>query len=85
MVAVDDKWPSEAQEHIAFISVSSPFSFLLFYFLIELQLIYDVVLLSGIQQSNSDLGFLPGESHSQKSLADDSPWDQKELDMTEVT
>jgi len=26
--------------------------------------------------------FLPGESHEQRSLADHSPWDRKELDMT---
>ena len=29
--------------------------------------------------------FLPGESHGQRSLADNSPWSSKELDMTEVT
>ena len=29
--------------------------------------------------------FLPGESHGQSSLADFSPWGQKELDTTEVT
>ena len=27
--------------------------------------------------------FLPGEFHEQRSLADYSPWDHKELDMTE--
>ena len=27
--------------------------------------------------------FLPGESHGQRSLEDYSPWDHKELDMTE--
>ena len=27
--------------------------------------------------------FLLGESHGQRSLADDSPWGHKELDMTE--
>ena len=27
--------------------------------------------------------FLPGESHGQRSLVDYSPWDGKELDMTE--
>ena len=27
--------------------------------------------------------FLPGESHGQRSLAGYSPWDCKELDMTE--
>ena len=26
--------------------------------------------------------FLPGKSHGQRSLADYSPWDHKELDMT---
>ena len=26
--------------------------------------------------------FLPGESHGQRSLAGSSPWDHKELDMT---
>ena len=30
-------------------------------------------------------GFLPGESHGQRSLADYSPWDLKESDMTEAT
>ena len=29
--------------------------------------------------------FLPGKSHGQQSLADYSPWDHKELDMTEHT
>ena len=29
--------------------------------------------------------FLPGEFHGQKSLVDYSPWDRKELDMTEHT
>ena len=29
--------------------------------------------------------FLPGESHGQRNLAGFSPWDHKELDMTEVT
>ena len=29
--------------------------------------------------------FLPGESDGQRSLADYSPWDHKELDTTEVT
>ena len=29
--------------------------------------------------------FLPGESHGWKSLAGYSPWDHKELDMTEAT
>ena len=29
--------------------------------------------------------FLPGESHSRRSLAGSSPWGLKELDMTEVT
>ena len=29
--------------------------------------------------------FLPGESLGQRSLVGYSPWDQKELDMTEVT
>ena len=29
--------------------------------------------------------FLPGESHGQRSLAGCSPWDHKELDVTEVT
>ena len=28
--------------------------------------------------------FLPGESHGQRSLVDDSPWGSKELDMTEM-
>ena len=27
--------------------------------------------------------FLPGESHGRRSLADNSPWGHKELDMTE--
>ena len=27
--------------------------------------------------------FVPGKSHGQRSLADYSPWDQKELDTTE--
>ena len=27
--------------------------------------------------------FLPGKSHGQRSLVDYSPWDHKELDMTE--
>ena len=30
-------------------------------------------------------GFLPGESHGQRSLAGYSPWGHKESDMTEVT
>ena len=30
-------------------------------------------------------GFLPGESHGQKSLAGYSPWGRKELDTTEAT
>ena len=29
--------------------------------------------------------FLPGESHGQRSLVGYSPWDHRELDMTEVT
>ena len=29
--------------------------------------------------------FLPGESHGQRSLANYSPWDCKELDTTEAT
>ena len=29
--------------------------------------------------------FLPGESHEQRCLAGASPWDHKELDMTEAT
>ena len=29
--------------------------------------------------------FLPGESHGWKSLVGYSPWDHKELDMTEAT
>ena len=29
--------------------------------------------------------FLPGESHSQRSLAGYSPWGRQELDMTEAT
>jgi len=29
--------------------------------------------------------FLPGESHGQRSLASYSPWDLKEVDMTEMT
>ena len=29
-------------------------------------------------------GFLPGESHGQRSLADYSPWGHKESDMTEL-
>ena len=29
--------------------------------------------------------FLPGEAHGQRSLAGYSPWDRKELDMTEHT
>ena len=29
--------------------------------------------------------FLPGESHGQRSLVDNSPWGCKELDMTQVT
>ena len=29
--------------------------------------------------------FLPGESHGQRSLASYSPWDLKELDITEMT
>ena len=28
--------------------------------------------------------FLPGESHGQRSLTGDSPWDGKELGMTEL-
>ena len=28
--------------------------------------------------------FLPGESHGQRSLIGDDPWDHKESDMTEV-
>ena len=31
------------------------------------------------------LVFVPGESHGQRSLVCYSPWDRKELDMTEVT
>ena len=31
----------------------------------------------------TDLVFLPGESHGQRSLADYSPWGRKELDTTE--
>ena len=31
------------------------------------------------------LVFLPGKSHGQRSLAGCSPWDPKELDMTEET
>ena len=31
------------------------------------------------------LGFLPGESHRQRSLVGCSPWGRTELDMTEVT
>ena len=30
-------------------------------------------------------GFLPGESHGQRSLVGYSPWGRKESDMTEVT
>ena len=30
-------------------------------------------------------GFLPGESHGQKSLVGYSPWDRKESDMTKET
>ena len=29
--------------------------------------------------------FLPGEAHGQRSLGGYSPWDYKELDITEVT
>ena len=30
-------------------------------------------------------GFLPGESHGQRSLVGHDPWGHKELDMTEAT
>ena len=34
--------------------------------------------------NGNPLQFLPGESHGQRSLVDYSPWDQEELDTTEV-
>ena len=38
----------------------------------------------GIRNSNP-LVFLPGKFHGQRSLEGDSPWGQKDLDMTEHT
>ena len=36
------------------------------------------------REHGNPLQFLPGESHGQRSLVDYSPWDQEELDTTEV-
>ena len=38
-----------------------------------------------IPWSRATPGFLPGESHGQRSLAGYGPWDEKESDTTEVT
>ena len=35
------------------------------------------------REEQPTLVFLPGESHGQRSLADYSPWDCKELDTTQ--